>query len=114
LRMYKWHNITKKTLANYPPNSIWVEVWHIAFPQPFGSFNVALKSSVKNYRCHWKDRGIRYIGNYHAWNFEELLAFCVRMINELGLKIDDFDFHGSDLGGSEFLREQIKKVLEVK
>jgi hypothetical protein len=106
--MYRKHRITRRTLSKYPPNSIWVDVWH----DYDNRFLISLKSSIERYRCYWCDRGIKEIGFLYAKDFDDMLETCKNLIQELRLKVEDFDFHGSSLGNSEFLREHLLNKIK--
>lgn len=112
IRMYRVHRVTAKTIAKYPKNTVWVDVWHLAFPQPDGIFVLAIKQSSKNFGVYWDDIHTKTIGHLREiYSFEALLSDCVELITVLGLKATDFNFHGSTLGDTAFLRKAITEKL---
>jgi len=111
MKMYRYHEVTKEKLSKYPKNSVWVDVWHTAFPDPYGSFYIQLRSSTKHFRNYWSNT-VKKIGTIQRYSFKEMLQTCKEMIEFLGLNIEDFNFYGSTLGDTEFLRNKLNEVMK--
>ena len=103
MKMLRNHEVNKNTLEKYPKGTVWVDVWHLAYPD---RFTVSIHQSEKHYREYFC-RNLRLVGFEVRYSFESLLAYCQQMVKQLDLTPADFNFYGSNLGDTEFLRNKI-------
>ena len=113
MKMFRYHEVTREKLSKYPNNSLWVDIWHLAFPSPDGEFSINLKSSTTKFRCYYC-QNVKKIGTLRCYGFKEMLQICEEMIESLGLKVDDFNFLGSTLGDTSFLRNKLNEVIKCR
>jgi len=114
VKLFKPIRLTREDIDEYSSESLWVDVWHLASFSSEGVFKVSIRQSDKYPKKYWNLIGVKKIGFKDRLSLEEMLALCREINQKLALPIEDFQLHGSTLGNSEWLQEQIKGKEEVK
>jgi len=109
VEMHQTIRVRKATLAQYPANTIWVEVWHLASHSQDGNFTVTIRQSNKYFKDHGRIKGIKNVAWKSRLRREEMIEFCQEISEKFGLPFELFELHGSSLGDSSWLREKLAK-----
>jgi hypothetical protein len=112
LSIIRVHEISARTLAKYPKDSIWVDIWHLAFPTPNGKFEINIRQSTSHFKNYYESRvGIKKFGYQECYSTDELVRRCKAMIDILGIQLENFEVHGSTIFDSAWLQARLKPEI---
>ncbi len=106
VELEKTVHVTKETLAKFPEEKVWVDIWHVAK----GTFSIQIRQSKDNFKNYWSDYGLRKIGFRTDLSKEEMFELCAIIHSRLEIPFENFEFHGSNLGDSKWLQKQIEQT----
>ena len=107
--MTKKCHVSKETLAQYPANTVWIDVWHLASASADGNFAVKIRQSDKHFKNYWSGRGVKTLAWKDGLTQDEMIEFCQELHEKLGLSFELFELHGSVYGDSSWLRQKLAK-----
>ena len=107
------HRLTQKQIQKYPQGSLWVDIWHLGFPNPDGTLVINIKQSSEHNHEGWQPKG-RNLGYKSTFSLRHCLQICLELMEFLGIAVKDFSLYGSTLGNSEWFRQQLTEIMETR